>query len=66
MSEYRTGLGWDVHRHDAHDGGAGFGGFVYDLIDGFQIDERPHRIVHSHQGGVGIEDGQGILHGLLA
>ena len=55
-----------VHRNDAHDGGTGFGGFVDHLVDGFQIDERAHGIVHGHQRGIGIERGQRILDGLLA
>ena len=36
-----------------------------DLFDGLQIDERPHRIVHRHQVGIGGERRQSVRHRFL-
>ncbi len=50
-----------VDRNDAHDGGAVLAGFVKGLFDDFEIDERPHGVMNSHQIGIGAHGGEAPL-----
>jgi len=65
MGLYAPYLLHRVHGHDPHDRRAGFAGLVQNLLDRGQVDERPDRIVHGHQIGLGVDGGQSILHRLL-